>query len=560
MKQTIFISSVQKELAEERRALKSFIQGDAPLGRFFDVFLFDDMPAADRRSDKVYLDQVDRCDVYLGLLGNEYGYEDAQGVSPTEREFDRATAAGKQRLIFVKGENDAARHPKMQALVRKAGGQLIRRRFNNPSELTALAHSSLVEILVSSGTVRTRPFDAAACPDATLNELSRQKVQEVLARAQAERNYPLGPRTPTPKALAHLNLLDGEKPTHAAVLLFGKQPQRFLITSEVKCMHFHGLEVRKPIPSYHIYKGTVFELVDQSLDFVMAKLNRAVMPRDGKAASDVEYEMPWKAVREAIVNAVTHRDYSSNASVQVMLFADRLEIWNPGELPPSLTLADLRKPHASIPHNPLIADPMFLAAYAEKAGSGILDMMRLCRQTGLREPAFRMDGGQFVQTLWRPVLISAPARKAHDEAHDGAHDEAHDGMPETVAWTEQRILEACRSTPQSTPELLAALGYAMRTGNFKRGLKRLLSVGLLEPSVPGKQRSKNQKYRLTEKGHECLTTSAGIKSAINRPNRPSQATEHGSQTAHTAQPPSPESGPDKKPANRAAAKRKIKGE
>jgi hypothetical protein len=77
----------------------------------------------------------------------------------------------------------------------------------------------------------------------------------------------------------------------------------------------HGLEVRKPIPSYHIYKGTVFELVDQASDFVMSKINRAVIPRDGKAASDVEYELPWKAVREAIVNAVTHRDYTSNASV-----------------------------------------------------------------------------------------------------------------------------------------------------------------------------------------------------------------------------------------------------
>ena len=131
MKQLIFISSVQKELAEERRALKSYIIGDALLGRFFDVFLFEDMPAADRRADKVYLDQVDRCDVYLGLLGNDYGYEDAQGVSPTEREFDRATAAGIERLIFVKGENDDARHPKMQSLVRKAGGQLIRRRFNS---------------------------------------------------------------------------------------------------------------------------------------------------------------------------------------------------------------------------------------------------------------------------------------------------------------------------------------------------------------------------------------------------------------------------------------------
>ena len=85
------------------------------------MFLFEDLPASGRRADEVYLKEVDRCDVYLGLFGNEYGYEDAKGLSPTEREFDRATAAGKERLIFVKGDKDSARHPKMQALVRKAG-------------------------------------------------------------------------------------------------------------------------------------------------------------------------------------------------------------------------------------------------------------------------------------------------------------------------------------------------------------------------------------------------------------------------------------------------------
>ena len=118
----IFISSVQKELAAERLAIRSFVESDALLRRFFDVFLFEDVPASSRRADEVYLAEVDACDVYLGLFGNEYGFEDASGVSPTEREFDQATAQGKTRLIFVKGSDDRVRHPKMQALVRKAGG------------------------------------------------------------------------------------------------------------------------------------------------------------------------------------------------------------------------------------------------------------------------------------------------------------------------------------------------------------------------------------------------------------------------------------------------------
>src|SRR6185503_15966744 len=98
----------------------------------------------------------------------------------------------------------------------------------------------------------------------------------------------------------------------------------------------------------------------------------------------VTYELPPLAITEAIVNACTHRDFSSNASVQVMLFADRLEVWSPGELPPAITLKQLRQPHGSHPRNLSIAEPMFLAGYAEKAGSGILDMIKLCRKAGLR--------------------------------------------------------------------------------------------------------------------------------------------------------------------------------
>ena len=262
----------------------------------------------------------------------------------------------------------------------------------------------MVEHLERKGLLRTRPFDASACPQATLADISEEKVQWFLVRARRERRFALEENTPTAEVLAHLNLLDAGQPTHAAILLFGREPQRFLLTSEVKCLHFHGTEVRKPIPSYQVYRGTVFDLVDQAADFVMSKLARAVGTRAKGSEAPVEYELPRGAVTEAIVNAVAHRDYASNASVQIMLFSNRLEVWNPGELPPPLTVDQLRRPHASIPHNPLVADPLFLARYIEKAGTGTLDMIALLREASLPEPEFRQDGGMFVQTLWRDWL------------------------------------------------------------------------------------------------------------------------------------------------------------
>ncbi len=122
---SIFTSSVQKELEEERRALKACIEGDTLLRRYFTAFLFEDLPASDRGADEVYLDEVDRCLVYVGLFGDQYGFEDGEGVSPTEREFDRATILGKTRLIFIKGTDDKNRHPKIQALFVRLGINLF---------------------------------------------------------------------------------------------------------------------------------------------------------------------------------------------------------------------------------------------------------------------------------------------------------------------------------------------------------------------------------------------------------------------------------------------------
>jgi len=126
----IFISSVQKELAEERRGIKDFILHDPLLCRFIShVFLFEDIPAKDRRPDDIYLDQVEGCDMYMGIFGDRYGWKNEDGKSPTELEFDHATKTRRERLIFIKGDDDKAREPEMAKLVKKAGSQLTRRRF-----------------------------------------------------------------------------------------------------------------------------------------------------------------------------------------------------------------------------------------------------------------------------------------------------------------------------------------------------------------------------------------------------------------------------------------------
>ncbi|MDD3925469.1 MAG: DUF4062 domain-containing protein [bacterium] len=492
----IFISGVQKEFAIERSTLRDYLQSDQLLRRFFEPFLFEEVPAADRRADELYLNEVQQCDIYLGFFGNDYGWEDDEGISPTHREFDEATRLGKFRLIFVKGADDKARHPKMLALVQTAGEQLIRRRFTTPSELITSVYASLVQYLEMQEMLRNGPFDAAFCRNATLDDLDEEKISIFLRRARKTRGYALDEHTEPHGVLEHLNLLSNGRPSHAAILLFGKRPQRFLISSEVKCMHFHTTQVRKPIPSYHIYKGTVFELVDQAVDFVMSKIDLWVGTRAESTQVPVQYEIPAEVVREAIVNAVAHRNYTSNASVQVMLFPDRLEVWNPGELRPPLTLEKLTQPHPSLPGNPLIAEPLYLTKYIEKAGSGTLDMIELCRDAGLRPPEFRMDVGCFILTIRRKD------RNLTEQAEQP--ESSTSPVPVQYQSLEGRVLDLLREDDLPTSIISKNLGQSRVSGQLKVVLNRLLSEAFIEYTIPEKPNSRYQKYRLAERGRERL--------------------------------------------------------
>lgn len=180
-----------------------------------------------------------------------------------------------------------------------------------------------------------------------------------------------------------------------------------------------------------------------------------------------------------------------------------------GRAVPGLTLDDLRRPHASIPHNPLIADPMFLAQYAEKAGTGILDMIARCAQAGLPAPEFRQSGSQFVQTVCRSkaarevaseVTPEVTPEAAPEVAAVKAHDEAH----EPITAIERTILARCAEPPRTRAELLDALGYQSRTGNFKKAVARPLTRALLDMTQPERPRARSQRYRTTAKGLSAL--------------------------------------------------------
>ena len=406
MKYRIFISSVQREFAKERKALAEYLRKDAILGRFFEVFLFEEVPAQERKADGVYLAEVDDCDIYLGIFGHTYGNVDSRGVSATEREYRRAAARRKYRICFVDksaGETD----PQQAAFISRVNDDVVRKGFVGYDDLRTVVYAALAKHLEDKGLINVLPFDAAKTAGVTIKDLSVAKIRDFIRTAREKRQFSLPVNSSVEKLLTALELIDDDgNVLNPAALLFGKRPQKFFVASEVKCAQFYADRVSKPMADHQIYMGDVFELADQATRFVMSHISNWVGTRETGDTAEVptKFELPYDAVKEAIVNAIVHRDYTSNASVQVMLFKDRLEVWSPGSLPHGMTIGKLSKTHKSVPVNPLLARAMYLKGYIEKSGTGTEDMIAKCKEWGVPAPEWTEDDADdFRVILKRPM-------------------------------------------------------------------------------------------------------------------------------------------------------------
>jgi predicted HTH transcriptional regulator len=188
-----------------------------------------------------------------------------------------------------------------------------------------------------------------------------------------------------------------------------------------------------------------------------------------------------------------------------MLFSDRLEIWNPGELPPPLSFQSLSEPHPSIPHNPLIAEPLFLTRYIERAGTGTLDMARLCAEAGLPTPEFRGEQGQFIQILRRPQkpALATEVKNGDEVLWDHALSDVGRAFPGATAQVTAQVAIFCQRQ-RAAREIMEHLNLHHGKTFQANYLIPLIQDGLLERTIPDKPTSRLQKYRLTEKGRTWL--------------------------------------------------------
>ena len=243
-------------------------------------------------------------------------------------------------------------------------------------------------------------WDQVVEPRATLNDLDPAQMGRFRKLCNLKGRRPIPEDEEDTTALKKLGLLRDGQLTRAAVLLFGKEPQRFYPSAFVKIGRFRSPTLI--VDDREIY-GTLFEQVDGAMGYFREHLQTRFEFR-GEPARDVIWEYPLDALREAITNAACHRDYLDTPHIQVRWYDDRVTFFNPGGIPPPLTLEELKREHPSNPRNRLLAEMLFYIGWIERWGRGIQKMLDECAAAGLPEPDFEERTGGLWVTFRKDIL------------------------------------------------------------------------------------------------------------------------------------------------------------
>lgn len=275
-------------------------------------------------------------------------------------------------------------------------------------------------------------FDSEAC-EATINDIDKKAINKYIENVKKDdylSNF--SGKNPLKNFLNSLALLEADRPTKAAMLIFGKDPQKYFPQATIKCARFEDLEATDIIDSA-IINGNLMEQIENAEKFILRNISKKWVIENVRRNELWEY--PPEAIREALANAIVHRDYNSPGSIQVRIFKNKIEIWSPGYLLYPLNVSDLKHEHISLPRNRLIANCFYKLGFMEQFGTGIQRMIKKAKEYGLPDPEFSHKSGCFVVTLNQTNLTSIDELKFRLE---NAHQYIKDYETDPIVWTNKQ--------------------------------------------------------------------------------------------------------------------------
>ena len=418
----VFVSSVQKELEDERLIVQNLTITDPFLSAHCMSVLYELEPAAPKTANEDCLATLDSCQVLLQIIAVEYGTV-VDGLSITHREYRRARERGMPILVFIKGDRNVKREEGTAALIKEIEADGLKyKRFANIVELQKEVRAALVKLL-------SKEFGAA--PTSDENETARQTI-EATSAFESQRvdrigwqslNHGLarrlvgGAEGREPDALSDAEMLAGALArglvwrdlgsgeyyaTAAGIVLLAPDPSLVFPQCRILADAYRSTERDGDPRDHEDIRAPMPLAIERALDFVdrntrhpmrVVGLNRVRMD-----------EYPAEALREALVNAVAHRQYEdAGRKILLEVFADRVVVASPGLPPAPLTLASLRKgTYRPCSRNPVVALGLSSFHRIEERGSGFRRMRDQMINHGLDEPAIGTNTGYFEITFPGP--------------------------------------------------------------------------------------------------------------------------------------------------------------
>ena len=357
-----------------------------------------------------------------------------------------------------------------------------------------------------------RTWDDAPMPGVGMTDLDGRALDEYRRRGIASGRLAADALSESDSNLIEmLRLREGEYLRRAAVLLFHPDPARFFAGAFVKIGYFRA---ETDLAYQDVIEGNLFVQVDRVVDLLRTKYSKARISYEGIYRRETP-PAPSSALREAVMNAVVHRDYCNPAPIQIRVYDDRIALWNPGALPLGWTLEELMATHASAPQNPGIANAFFRAGMIEAWGRGIADIVRACRAAGTADPKWELEPGGLRLEF---VFIGAgdepqPGSAAQATARERRAAPRKPGGPADNSWADEeqrpesqpesqpesladRVLRHLADGPMSKADLSRSLGQKRVSGQLNKVIRLLVADGRIERRIPEKPQSRLQTYRL----------------------------------------------------------------
>ncbi|MCX6698498.1 MAG: helix-turn-helix domain-containing protein [Methanomicrobiales archaeon] len=247
-------------------------------------------------------------------------------------------------------------------------------------------------------------WDFSPVPHATLSDLDLDRLSFYIKKANETGRRDIASDESSLNVLKKIGLIRDNVPTWAAVMLFGKNLQIFLPQATIHCGLFGSDEIS--VLDDRMVQGSVIEQVDDAMEFIRKNI-RVAFVMTGEPERKQVWDYPVEALREAVINAVCHRDYTISSSVEIRIMEDSLTVWSPGRLAFGITLPELFVPHSSVLRNKGVAQIFYDIAWIERWGSGIQKIRTACAEAGLPEPVFQEEQGFSV--VFRKDIFNAEA-------------------------------------------------------------------------------------------------------------------------------------------------------